>query len=197
MRRASNPRVFNLRSFMPRRLHSDVRCLHTPSRDDGPLRGIPSASRRHAVCRPDILPVRTSTVADKWNCLGRLLFPHCTVIAQPSGAWRKGDSDDTLYAESRRCGSRHGLASLRSARNPFPSECSSPIAVAAGALVRRAFLGRGLINAQLQPDQRSMMSGGYGRRGRPAQTLSRAFSASRCRFSNSLSKTIEMSHNSR
>jgi hypothetical protein len=95
-RRASHPRVFNLRSFMPRRLHSDVRCLHTPSRDDGPLRGTPSASRRHAVCRPDILPVRTSTVADKWNCLGRLLFPHCTVIAQPSGAWRKGDSDDTL-----------------------------------------------------------------------------------------------------
>jgi hypothetical protein len=40
--------------------------------------------------------VRTSTVADKWNCLGRLLFPHCTVIAQPSGASRKGDSDDTL-----------------------------------------------------------------------------------------------------
>jgi Domain of unknown function (DUF4168) len=36
--------------------------------------------------------VRTSTVADKWNCLGRLLFPHCTVIAQPSGAWRKGDN---------------------------------------------------------------------------------------------------------
>ena len=33
-----------------------------------------------------------------------------------------------------------------------------------------------------------MTSGGYGRRGRPAQTLSRAFSASRCCFSNSLSK---------
>jgi len=72
--------------------------------------------------------VRTSSVADKWNCLGRLLFPHCTVIAQPSGASRKGDSDDTLYAESRRCGSRHGLASLRSARNPFPrnAQAQSP-----------------------------------------------------------------------
>jgi hypothetical protein len=44
--------------------------------------------------------VRTSTVADKWNCLGRLLFPHCTVIAQPSGASRKGDSDDTPFTRN-------------------------------------------------------------------------------------------------
>ena len=88
------------------------------------------------MCRPDILPVRTSTVADKWNCLGRLLFPHCTVIAQPSGASRKGDSDDTLYAESRRCGSRHGLASLRSvsqanaqAQSPSPDPSDRTTAI--------------------------------------------------------------------
>ena len=35
----------------------------------------------------------------------------------------------TLAAESRRCGSRRGLVSLRFARNLSPSECSSPIAV--------------------------------------------------------------------
>src|SRR4051794_9724058 len=46
----------------------NVRCSHTPSRDDGAFGGTPSASRRHALCRADILPVRTSTVADKWNC---------------------------------------------------------------------------------------------------------------------------------
>jgi hypothetical protein len=38
--RASHPRVFNFGSLLPRRLHSDVRCSHTPSRDNGPsLRG--------------------------------------------------------------------------------------------------------------------------------------------------------------
>ena len=35
---------------------------------NGAFGGTPSASRRHALCRADILPVRTSTIADKWNC---------------------------------------------------------------------------------------------------------------------------------
>ena len=48
-----------------------------------------------------------------------------TATAHPGGESRKGVSDDTLYAASRRCGSHRGLASLRSPRNFFPANAQA------------------------------------------------------------------------
>ena len=53
----------------------------------------PSLRGNSKLCQADILPVWTSTVADKWNSPWAAGVPPLYVIAQPSGASRKGKSD--------------------------------------------------------------------------------------------------------
>ena len=74
--------------------------------------------------------MRTSTIANKWNCPWAALSP---IVLCPGSAeqWHRARRNVVALAPGpRRCGSRRGVASPRFARNLFPSQCSSPIAVA-------------------------------------------------------------------
>ena len=93
-----------------RALFADVRSSHTPSRDTGHL-------RRNTGCVETPRVPRRACDNARWHPL--------TATAHPGGESRKGVSDDTLYAASRRCGSHRGLASLRSPRNFFPANAQA------------------------------------------------------------------------
>ena len=79
---------------------------------------------------------------------------------------------------------------------PF-DQVARTVEVRAEAWTRTSIAEIGRSGPDLLRSQRWMISAGYGRRGRPAQTLSRACTASRWYPSTWLSNGTEMSHDSR
>src|SRR4051795_10476675 len=62
--------------------------------------GTPSASSRHALCRADILPVRTSTVADKWNCPWAAAAPPIVLSSLSRAVHRAKEIVMTLFTRN-------------------------------------------------------------------------------------------------